>query len=203
MSKANVWMTNTKALYSTHKKATSKSASVGHGIYSLRCNSQDFIAQMNKSWFYFFPFYSHTRELVFLLFSISSQFFIWSYFFNFSICSHSYFPKHQIPDSPTWLCKGDRSTSKFSDQWYVLISSALVSLSCLIKQWPSPPSTCLLPIVPKCTSPYSPEEKKQTHAILRLLNNTGALTEAGLASTRPLLFFLSPLKLFWFPQFFR
>lgn len=49
MSKAKVWMT--KALYSTHKKATSKSASEAYGIDFLQCNSQDLTTQICNSCF--------------------------------------------------------------------------------------------------------------------------------------------------------
>lgn len=94
-------------------------------------------------------------------FSISVR----SYFFShFSVSSHHYFPNPRIPDSPLWLYKGERRAcilTKLSDQWHVLISSALVSLSCLIKQWPFPPSIYFIPTVPKCTSAYFPEDKNK------------------------------------------
>lgn len=101
-----------------------------------------------------FLFYSHTRELVFDCFQ-SQDFqilFALAYLFSISVFLHiitSPIPK--IPDSPLWLCKGERRAcilTKLSDQWHVLISSALVSLSCLFKQWPFPPTICLIPTVP-------------------------------------------------------
>lgn len=56
---------NTIALYSTHNKATSKTASEAHGVDILHCNFQDSTTQICNYCFHFFPFYSHTRELVF------------------------------------------------------------------------------------------------------------------------------------------
>ena len=158
---------NTIASNSTHKKkATSKTASEAHGIDVSAMQFSRFYNTNLQLLFPLFPFYSHTRELVIDCFqSQDFSIFISSYFFFFHFCisSHHFFPNTQIPESPVWLRKGERRTciwTKLCDQWHVLISSALVSLSCLIQQWPSPHSICLIPTVPKCTLPHILLRKK-------------------------------------------
>lgn len=132
------------------------------------------------------------------LFSVLAySIFIWSYFFHvLCVSPHHYFPKPQIPASPKWERRACIWT-KFSDQWHVLISSALVSFSCLTKHWPFPPSICLIPIVPKCTSPYSPEEKNKHNSPLSLQQYRHSdKSRVGFHQTPSLLTFPSQVILF-------
>ncbi len=116
--------------------------------------------------FQLFLFYSHTRELVFDCFQSQDFQFLFDHtFFHSCVASHHYFPN---PKSKTVHCDCARERGRrefeqnLSDQWHVLISSAL-SLSCLIKQWPFPPAICLIPTVPKCTFPILLKKKTNTN----------------------------------------
>lgn len=134
---------NTMALYSTHNKATLKTASEANGIdilHGLKILRQKFATTVST-----LPILFTYKGAGIWPFSVSGfPIFIKSFCFSW----HHHFPIPQIQDSPLWLCKAERRllcfSTKPSDWWHILISSALVSLSCLIKQLPIPPSICLI-----------------------------------------------------------
>lgn len=81
-------------LFSTHKKATLKTASEAYGIDFLQCNSHLILHLL----FPLAPFYSHTRELVFAVFSIfiGLLFFFYHLFFFTSLLHKPQIPRQSI-----------------------------------------------------------------------------------------------------------
>lgn len=114
---------NTKASLAPTKIKLLQKQLEACGIDLLQCNSHS----------HFFLFYSHTRELVFVYFQSQDFQFLFDVIYSFTFLLFSTWlfpPTPQVPDSPLWLCTGEREAcvlTKLSDRLRVLISSALVS----------------------------------------------------------------------------
>lgn len=94
--------------YGTHNKATSKTSSAVYGINVYICFK---ILQHKFSilLFLLFPFYSHTRETVFLFFSFSgfSIFILFLCSFSFFFSPHNFLESHK-PQKVQSDCARDR-----------------------------------------------------------------------------------------------
>lgn len=95
---------NTKALYSTHKKATSKTTSEAYGIDLLQSNSLDFTTQICNSCFYFSHFIHIQGSWYLTVFSLRIFNFylilLLFFFFHFCFSSQRYFLNPENADSP-------------------------------------------------------------------------------------------------------
>lgn len=154
---------NIMALYSTHKNsALLHTSSEVNGIQTVQANYQD-LGDKFATTVYTFPILFTYKGAGIWLFSASGFRFFFFFIQSFLCLFTSFLPTPTNPRQSVVIVQG-REEGVFSDKIrrsvaFFLVSSARVSLSCLIKQGLIPPSVCPIPKVPKCSSFHSPEEK--------------------------------------------